>query len=145
MAFGRNKPSPDDSSPGLKQELTSFFKDASSYAQIRGELLAIEAKEAAGSYGKKVALVVVGGVLLFVGHLILVAGLAGIIGTALAGQSVSLTNWSGACLILAGLHFVIGFLLLSKGRKTGSDTPMFEYSRNEFKKDQEWLSNQKKS
>lgn len=145
MAFGRNKPSPDDSSSGLKQEMTSFFKDASSYARIRGELLAIEAKEAAGIYGKKLGLVIAGAVLLLVGYLILTAGLVGIIGTALAGKSFTLANWTGACLIVAGVHLLTGVLLLRKGRKNDPGSPAFEYTRSEFKKDQEWLANQKKS
>jgi len=144
MAFGRSKPASSESSPGLKQKLISFLKEASFYAQLRGELLGIEAKEAAGIYGKKISLIVAGGISLLLGYLLLIAGLIGLIGSALAGEPVSLENWTGAALVLATIHVTVGVILIRKGRKTGANSELFEYSRSELKKDQEWLNHKKK-
>ncbi len=143
MAFGRSKPSSGDSSPGLRHELTSFLREASSFAQLRGELLGIEAKEAAEIYGKKTGLIVIGGIFLLLGHLLLIAGLVGTLGSALAGDPFSLANWTGAALILTAIHVIAGVILIRKGRKIGSTSELFEYSRSELKKDQEWLSHKK--
>jgi uncharacterized membrane protein YqjE len=55
-----------------------------------------------------------------------------------------LENWTGATLVLATIHVTVGIVLIRKGRKTGANSELFEYSRSELKKDQEWLNYKKK-
>ena len=144
MGFGRKKPSSDESSSGLKEELGAFIDEASTHARIRGELFAIEAREATKIYGRKFGLTVAGIICLATGYLVLLFGLIGLLGFFFEGSSFSLANWTGAAFTIALLHLVIGTFLIKKGKKLGRDTPIFEYTRNEFKKDQQWSREEKK-
>jgi len=146
MAFGRQKPTPTGSEPGFKEELASFTNGLKSYVGARAELLAIEAKEAAGILGKKAGL---GGLAVFgliFGYLLLLLFGVGIIGQLLnPTTSVDLRGWVGGALILAVGHLFAGLVLLVVQRHTKIGTELFEATRAELKKDQEWLNNGKES
>lgn len=148
MAFGKKSPSQagaEESPSGLKAELTSFLQDASAYLKLRGELFTIEAKEAGQTYGKKVGLVVAGGVLMLLAYLLILVAMIGIIATTLDSSSeLTFTNWIGATLILAAVHLLAGFLIFRKGRKIGVDQELFEYTRSEIQNEQQWLKHKRK-
>jgi uncharacterized membrane protein YqjE len=142
MAFRRQKSSLTGSEPGLKEELASFAKGLKSYLGARSELLAIEAKEAAAILGKKAGL---GGLAVFGYLLFLIFGI-GIIGQVLnPNTSPDLRTWVGGALILACCHLLSGIFLLMIQKRTKVSAELFEVTRAELKKDQEWLNNEKES
>lgn len=144
MAFRRTKPSSEGDSPSLKQELGSLIGEASTHVRVRGELFAIEAKEAAGIYKRKLALSLTGLICLIIGYLLILGAGVGILGGLFAGVGFSLSNWIGAALILSLVHLILGVLVLKKGRKMSESSPTFEYTLNELKKDQKWIKHEKK-
>ncbi|MDG2399737.1 MAG: phage holin family protein [Akkermansiaceae bacterium] len=143
MGFAKKNSSSDDSSSGLKEELGAFVEKASTHTRVRAELFAIEAKEAMEVYGRKFYFTVVGAVCLTIGYSLFLAGVIGLLGFVLDGSSFSLENWTGVALGIALLHLIIGSVLIKKGNKTNKDAPIFEYTRNEFKKDQQWTRQKK--
>jgi len=146
MAFGRQNPTPTGSEPGLKEELASFTNGLKSYAGARAELFTIEAKEAAGILGKKAGLGGLAVFFLILGYLLLLVFGVGIISQILnPNADVDLRSWVGGSLILAGCHLSAGIILLLLQRRTKMGTELFEVTRAELKKDQEWLNNGKKS
>lgn len=144
MAFGRKKPSSESSSPGLKRELGELLEEASSHARVRGELFTIEAKEAAEIYGRKFGISIAALAFLLTGYLLGLAATVGLLGSLFSGSGFSLANWTGASFLIAAIHFIVGVLLLKKGKQTGQNFPAFEYTRNEFKKDQQWIKEERK-
>ena len=144
MAPGESGSPPEPRKSGLKQEVTSFIKETSAHARIRGELFAIETKEAAGVYGKTFGFALAGAVLVILSYLLFLVGLIGILGLLISGSDVSIANWIGASWILAGIHLVTGFILIKSSKRAGKNANVYEYTRREFKKDQEWLTNEKK-
>jgi hypothetical protein len=55
-----------------------------------------------------------------------------------------LKNWAGVTLGIALPHLIIGAVLIKKSKKVSKDAPIFEYTRNELKKDQKWTRQKKK-
>ena len=147
MASGKNQlssDSPKKEASGLKAELSAFVQDAVAYLQLRGSLFSIEAREAGQIYGKKFGFIIAGVVLLVLGYLLLLAGGIGIIALALNPETaISWQNWIGGALILAAAHLLPGIILLRIGLKSKVDQELFEYTRNELKKEQEWLKQKK--
>jgi uncharacterized membrane protein YqjE len=147
MASGKNQLSsdfPKKEASGLKAEFSAFVHDALAYLQLRGSLFSIEAKEAGQIYGKKFGFIIAGVILLLLGYLLLIAGGIGIIALALnPDTAISWQNWIGGAFILSAVHFLPGIILLRKGLKSTVDRELFEYTRNELKKEQEWLKQKK--
>lgn len=144
MGFGRKNSSSDENSSGLKEELGALVDQASTHARVRGELFAIEAKEAAEIYGRKFGLTMAGLTCLAIGYLLILAGVIGLLGAFFEDSSLSLANWTGAAFAIALLHLTLGAVLIKMGRKSGRETRIFEYTRNELKKDQQWIRQEKK-
>lgn len=146
MAFGRQKPPSTGSEPGLKEELASLTNSLKSYLGARAELLSIEAKEAAGILGKKAGLGGLTAFLLIFGYLLLLIFGVGVIGQGLNPHAtIDLKSWVGAALVLAVIHLMTCILLIILQKRTKISTELFEVTRAEFKKDQEWLNNEKES
>ncbi|YCM44897.1 phage holin family protein [Verrucomicrobiaceae bacterium 227] len=146
MAFGRQNPTPSGAEPGLKEELSSFTNGVKSYVGARAELLAIEAKEAAGILGRKAGLGGLAAFFLLFGYLLLLVFGIGLIGQLLSPDvSVDLRGWVGATLILAGFHILVGIISLVAQKRTKIGPELFEVTRAELKKDQEWLNNGKEN
>lgn len=124
--------------------MSSFLKEASDHAKIRAELLALEAREAAGIYGRTFGLALAGFVFLLVGYLLILAGSIGVLGLLISGNGISIGNWIGASWILAALHLTIGFFMIKKSKNAGAGATVFEYTRGELKKDQQWLTSKRK-
>lgn len=142
MAFRNPDPSREESA-GLRNEVRSFLEESSEHLRTRGELLGIEAREAADIWSRKGRLLATGVLFLATGYVLVITALVGVIGSLLASASVSLANWMGASLILALLNFVAGIALLVKARNIGRGTPVFGATLNELRKDQQWLSREK--
>jgi uncharacterized membrane protein YqjE len=144
MGFGQKNSSSGDSSSRLKEALGSFIDKASAHTRVRAELFAIEAKEAAEVYGRKFYFTVIGAIFLTIGYSLFLVGIIGLLGFFLDGSSLSFENWAGVTLGIALLHFFIGAVLIKKSKKLRRDKPIFEYTRDEFKKDQQWTRQKKK-
>ncbi|MDB4436119.1 phage holin family protein [Akkermansiaceae bacterium] len=124
---------------GLKTAIASFAKSASGYAQARAELLAIESAEAAIVIRKRLVKGVIAAVFLGLAYLLLLVVTITIGGHFLSLQSEGLlANWTGIALILGALHLLIGLIFLSRAR-SASKKPLFEFTRSEWVKDQQWI------
>ena len=144
MGFGQKNSSSDENSSGLKEDLGAFVDKASAHARVRAELFMIEAKEAAEVYGRKFHFTVIGTVSLTIGYSLFLVGVIGLLGFSLDGSSVSLKNWTGVALGIAILHLIIGTVFIKKSKKFSKGRPIFEYTRNELKRDQQWTRQKKK-
>jgi len=75
----------------------------------------------------------------------LIVALIGLVGQMLdANAEASLGGWIGATLIFSFIHLLIGLFIYLKGRKYGAGQVLFEYTRNELQKEQEWVKETKK-
>ncbi len=124
------------SRPGAFAHLSGFFGAFAAYFRARLQLAGIEAKEAAIHYFILLALLVVSLVAVLFGYFFLcfavVFGIAALIG----GEY----TWIWLTFVMALLHFggAAGCILFAKSRLA---EPMFAATLNEFRKDQEWLTN----
>jgi len=140
----RESGSQDESAAGLKSEVTSFLKDSTAYLQLRSQLFSIEAKEAGLVYRKKSKLLLAGLAVLSFAYGLLIVALIGLVGQMLdANAEASLGGWIGATLIFSFIHLLIGLFIYFKGRKYGAGQVLFEYTRNELQKEQEWVKETK--
>lgn len=138
-AVGFSPPSADgpatETAGGLKSALSGFIA-------ARKELLAIEAKEAAGFAAKKATLAVVLALCgFFVWCLVLVAvtGIAAPLADSLISGGVDwLPGWCAVLLALALLHALAALVCVLLLRKKPAD-PLFALSRRELENDKQWL------
>lgn len=144
MVFRRASSSSDDSS-GIKEELSAFSKEAGVYLKTRAELLAIESQEAGRILGKRAAVLIAGILALIVTYLTGLAAIIYLLGRWFdhVGDGV-LANWAGAGLLMAGVHLLIAFICLKKQKNIGQKDPLFEYTRAEWQKDQQWIQKDEK-
>jgi uncharacterized membrane protein YqjE len=101
-------------------------------------IISAEARIAAESSIKKVALAVVAAITGLLFWIILMAGLIGFFPSVIHSLA-----WYHVALIIAGMHLlvaVIAALLLKK-----KSPPTFSLTRSEFEKDRQWLSKTKKT
>lgn len=98
----------------------------------RVEILSVEAKEAIGSAGGKIALLLTGFFFLLTAWVLLLAGAVGGIASATDWK------WYHVAFAAAGIHFLLALIavLVAKSRKSDS----FAVTRAEFEKDREWLN-----
>ncbi len=128
---------------GAFQALISPLRDfagrsrghASDYFRARIELLTLEAEEAAAAVKGLATSGGLGGVLLIPGYtLCMIAALQ-----ALAGKWES--SRFGLLALVAGIvHLVLGVAILLRTRSKARATRFFEESREQLKRDQEWLN-----
>ncbi|MEP2775729.1 MAG: phage holin family protein [Luteolibacter sp.] len=101
-------------------------------------IISEEARIAAESTVKKVALAVVAAITGLLFWVILMAGLIGFVPSLTSGLA-----WFHVALIIAGIHLlvaIIAILLLKK-----KSPPSFSLTRSEFEKDRQWLSKSKQN
>lgn len=124
----------------------SLTSSAASYASARAELAAIEAGEFA-TYAKKAGLRgAIAGVLGLVGYLVLLIGLSFALGNLLnpALSGTAFAQFGGAGIVAVGLgllHLIIAAVLLLTCTKAPADG-FFTYTREELKRDKQWLDSQ---
>ena len=135
-----------EKSPGLREQIISLILGIKAYSRARGELLAIEGKEAATIIGRKAGLGGLGLFFLLVGYLTLLVSLIGIVGQYLEPETrIQFRGWVGGSLIISGVHLLIGFFLLVVQKRIGRGVTLLEVTRAEFKKDRQWLNKEKEN
>ncbi len=144
MAFRRASRS-SENPPRIKEELSAFSKEAGIYLKSRAELFAIESQEAGQILGKRLAVLIVGVISLIVTYLATLITIIYLLGRWFGelGDGI-LANWAGASLLIAAIHFAIAVVCLKGQRKIGRHSELFEYTRAEWQKDQQWIQNDEK-
>ncbi|MFT5465840.1 MAG: putative membrane protein YqjE [Verrucomicrobiales bacterium] len=125
----------EESGPGgnLKGQIIGASRTFLAYFQARAQLFSLEAREASDQIGKRLTYMAIGGALLFLGYVLLVAGLIPVIADSLE------VSWKLVSLIAAALHVCGGAVFIVIGLKAFSN-PTFEETQNELEKDREWLA-----
>lgn len=97
----------------------------------RAALVQYELKRASATGIKKAVLFITAAIFLLLFWIILVAGLVGLI----SAQGGYL--WYTVALVFAGVHLLVALILILIAKRPAP--PSFEITRQEFKKDREWL------
>jgi len=144
MAF-RQASRTSDESTGIKEELSAFSKEAGSYLKGRTELLTLEGKEAGRLLGRRLAVLLIGIGALIVSYLAFLITVIYLLGQWLdhLGDGL-LVNWAGAALLITIAHLMIAFICFKSQKKMGKTEQLFEYTRAEWQKDQQWIQNDEK-
>jgi len=144
MAFRRASRTPDEST-GIREELSAFSKEASIYLKGRTELLALEGKEAGRILGRRLTVLIIGIGALIVSYLAFLITVIYLLGQWFdhLGDGL-LANWAGAALLITIAHLIIAFICFKTQRKMGKTDQLFEYTRAEWQKDQQWIQNDEK-
>ncbi len=119
---------------GLARRFRSILRGGILYLQARQRLFIIEAVEATAFLVNRGTRAVLALFFLAFGYALLLAG-----GILFLSRLLPMPWWF-LCLILAPLHLLLGWLFLRAARRR-PETPLFEESRNELRKDRDWLSN----
>jgi len=144
MAFRRASPTP-DKSPGIKEELSAFSKEAGIYLKGRTELLALEGEEAGRILGRRLAVLIIGIGALIVSYLAFLITVIYLLGQWFEHLGAGLlANWAGAALLMTIAHLIIALICFKTQRKMGKTDQLFEYTRAEWQKDQQWIQNDEK-
>ena len=144
MAFRRASRTSDEST-GIKEELSAFSKEAGIYLKGRTELLTLEGKEAGRILGRRLAVLVIGIGALIISYLAFLITVIYLLGQWFdrLGDGL-LMNWAGAALLITIAHLMIAFICFKTQRKMGKTEQLFEYTRAEWQKDQQWIQNDEK-
>ncbi|MCH1510095.1 MAG: phage holin family protein [Akkermansiaceae bacterium] len=144
MAFRRASRTPDEST-GTKEELSAFSKQAGIYLKSRTELLALEGKEAGRILGRRLTVLIIGIGALIVSYLAFLITVIYLVGQWFDQLGDGLfANWAGAALLITIVHLIIAFICFKTQRKIGKTDQLFEYTRAEWQKDQQWIQNDEK-
>ncbi len=134
------QPEENSYSPGLREEVTSLAKGTGDFLSARAELLSIEGKEAAGLLSKRLARFAIGILFLIFAYFLILAGGVHFLGIFMSEKLTGpFAGWAGAALIISVLHLILAIIFISKARSR-SERPLFELTRSEWQKDQQWLS-----
>ena len=144
MAF-RQASRTSDESTGIKEELSAFSKEAGIYLKGRTELLTLEGKEAGRLLGRRLAVLLIGIGALIVSYLTFIITVIYLLGQWFdhLGDGL-LVNWAGAALLITIAHLMIAFICFKSQKKMGNTEQLFEYTRAEWQKDQQWIQNDEK-
>jgi len=144
MAFQRASRTSDEST-GIKEELSAFSKEAGIYLKGRTELLTLEGKEAGRLLGRRLAVLIIGVGALIVSYLAFLITVIYLLGQWFdhLGDGL-LVNWAGAALLITIVHLMIAFICFKTQKKMGKTDQLFEYTRAEWQKDQQWIQNDEK-
>jgi len=131
---------PTTSIPSLLRELRD---DASTLIKQQVSLAKVELKENVSRLGGHVAKIAVGGVVTFVGAIVLLIGLGQLLGVLLeaAGLSDDTAQWLGP--VIVGLVVaIIGYAMLAKAKKAlTQDSVAPRQTIETLKADQQWAQN----
>lgn len=120
--------------PSFQYRFKGVLRAVVLYLQARKNLLGIEIGEAKSYLISRLILVCFAFICVAFGY-----GLALVGGIWWLSQLVH-TQWWKFCLILVPFHFLLGYLLVRLASRAPRE-PLFQESRNELRKDKEWLSN----
>lgn len=123
---------------GAFAHLANLLGASAGYLKARLQLAGLETKEALVHYAIIIGLVIASMVVVLFGYFFFCFGLI----FSIAALIDTRHAWIWVTFGFALLHFgaAAGALLLAKGRLA---KPMFEATFDEFRKDQEWLTNEK--
>jgi len=126
-------------------QTSSLAASASKYAAARAELASIEAAEFSEFAKKSGRSVSIGAFFLLVGYLALLIGLTLGLGNLINPRlrDTPLATFGGAGVMgvaLGLLHLLIGGIVLLARTKAPAEG-FFSYTRNELKRDKEWINN----
>lgn len=107
---------------------------ALNYIEARGQLLQLEAKEAAAQAGRIAASGGIAAFFLMAAWLIALPS-----GIALAAEKAAI-RWEYIALIAAGVHALIGLLFLAALRIRSRSLRPFQESLNQLREDRAWLA-----
>jgi len=121
---------------GFFEHLRSFLGTGMDYLGARLQLAGLESQEASSHYLKIVALGAAAVLAVLFGYFFLWSAIVFIV------AAVFHLQWMWVMLGCGILHFVAAGICIGIALKK-LKTPMFSATLNEFKKDREWLTNQK--
>ena len=122
----------------------SFLRGLQQHLEARGELLAIESRDAVRHTVRKTLLgTACAGAAFFAYGLILCAAVS-LSGPWLESRfpdHFDKIGWQCAALLIGLLHIIVAFIFLALLRRKPAE-PLFEASRHEFQKDHQWIQDQ---
>ncbi len=134
MSESAPPPPPTPQPSGANGSARNLLHAGLNYIEARGQLLQVEAKEAAAQAGRIAAS---GGIAaFFLSTAWLIALPAGI---ALAAEKAAM-RWEYIALIAAGVHALIGLLFLAALRIRSRSLRPFQESLNQLREDRAWLA-----
>lgn len=139
-----SSPKPGDGSSSVRDGFASFADGLRQYLLARGELLAIEAREATRVAGRKGTLAFLLATAVFFGYALLLVAAVALVGQWLGGilpGSWSHFGWQTAAVLAGLLHLAMAALCYRALRQSPRE-PLFEVTRSEFQKDRQWLDDQ---
>jgi uncharacterized membrane protein YqjE len=126
---------------GVIRETRNFLAACVRYTSARFRLTAMEGKEAMG-HAFKILAYILGSLalLIFAWFFLCLAGVF-LLAKAFGGEN----GWIWASLVMFGVHVLVASLLALRAvTKAGLSRQLFPLTREELKKDQEWLETQTK-
>jgi len=148
MPLNPSRPPSPQEDEGLKHELTGLARDAGRYLQARGELLAIESQEAAEHLKKRGIMFALAAFFGLFTYLLINAGIVVCLGAYLTIlEKGNLLSWGGSTLLVGAINGLFALFFLRRFRNIPNEK-FFEYTRNEWTKDQACInsnSNARKS
>lgn len=126
---------------------SSFGARLHTYITARAELLAIETREAAQVLGRKAVLAAGLAAAAFFAYALILVGVVSLLGRCLAAlwpAAFEGTGWQIVAIVAGCAHLAAAALFVVMIRR-GADPPFFEYTRSEFRKDNEWLQRNQSS
>jgi uncharacterized membrane protein YqjE len=122
---------------GVVRQMRAFFAAGAQYAAARLRLASLESKEAGAHSLKLLLLGVAAAFVAMLGWLF--ACFAAIF---LLAKALGENGWLWASLAMAAVHFIAAAALARTLRAKAAE-PMFPLTTEEFKKDQQWLEEQR--
>lgn len=131
-------PSSQDS--GTESRIRGLLQALLRYVGARGKLFQIEAQEAGTHVSKVGSRGVLALMSLIVAWLLAMPAVVSLGAEYLQQHVWAWMRWEYLALMLAGLHFFIGFLFLIAAKGRWKRVHLFEESLNQFEKDREWVA-----
>lgn len=134
----------DEPAPRARETLSSMAQGLQQYLEARGELFAIESREAGRHATRRGILGVALVVAAFFAYGLMLCAAVSLVGGWLEThfpKQFGTIGWECAALMAGILHMALafGFLFLLRRKPA---TPLFEVTRQEFQKDRQWIQDQ---
>jgi len=128
------------------ESVSDIKKVLSGFLAARIELAGLEAKEAVGYAGKKIAYLIVLGISIFFTWCLVLAGLTGFLAPVvdqwLEGKTSALPGWCAVLFLLGLIHAIVALVCILLLKKKPAEA-LFTLSRQELENDKQWLRKNK--
>lgn len=134
----------DEPSPSTRETAAAFARGLQQYLAARGELLAIESREAARYTTRKAVLGTTLALCAFFAYTLILCAAVSLAGRWLESAfpaHFAKIGWQSAALLAGLLHVVASLVFVTLLRKKPAE-PLFEVTRRELQKDRQWLHDQ---